>query len=113
MTLYRVTPWLNADRAGMLDGYDGAHALTTAPDLKLRVSAVSPMLAAEAAFAVGNRANADYDGLLWPADVRSLSVGDLLAVQSGDGVTFLAVARAGTRCRSRPTRACRSPAATA
>jgi hypothetical protein len=56
--------------------------------------------AAEAMFHIGNRMAADTEGQTWPADVRSLSVGDVLYLAEGDehattGVKILAVARAG------------------
>ncbi|MFF7953657.1 hypothetical protein [Streptomyces griseorubiginosus] len=41
--------------------------------------------AADAAFVVGNRQGADDHGQQWPADIRSLSVGDVLRVTASDG----------------------------
>lgn len=38
--------------------------------------------AAEAAFAVGNRMGCALNGWEWPADVRSLSVGDVLRIDT-------------------------------
>lgn len=79
MARYSVTPYLNCDRDSFF-GYRPEHALTTAADLLLEVEALIPTMAAEAAWVVGNRMGADLEGREWPADVRSMSVGDVLVV---------------------------------
>lgn len=61
-------------------------------------------------FTVGNRTGCDIHGQEWPSDVRSLSVGDLLKVETPvcndhprGAVTFLAVAAVGWTELPEPT----------
>lgn len=73
------------DGPGRFFGYEPGDALTPGPVIHLDV-AVSPgdltleVAVAEAAFSVGNRMAADAWGQQWPADVRSMSVGDVVII---------------------------------
>lgn len=48
----------------------------------------TPDAVADAAWVVGNKQGADDAGQTWPLDVRSMSVGDVLAVTAPDGTTI-------------------------
>ena len=69
--------------AGALRAFCPSDALQEGPTL--RIEAAGPEAALEAAYSVGNRIGADAAGRHWPAQVRSLSMGDLLLV---DGAPF-------------------------
>jgi voltage-gated potassium channel Kch len=94
---YLITANVNiAPRAeGMSYGYQPGHPVATVGYYD--VEAADWTLAAEAAYAIGNRMGADTEGQEWPSDVRSLSVGDVLYVSrnSDSAYKILAVARAG------------------
>jgi hypothetical protein len=81
--------------AGMRDGYQPGHPVATVGYYD--VEATDFTAAAAQMFHIGNRMAADLEGRTWPADVRSLSVGDVLYVSrnSDSAVQVLAVARAG------------------
>jgi hypothetical protein len=63
--------------------------------LVLDVDAPSPQMAAEAAFAIGNRQGADTDGKTWPAWCRSLSTGDVVLVRGWNEAEWADLAVAG------------------
>lgn len=88
---FTVSAWLNTTRDGVFDGYAGSHPLATAADLTFVLEAATPELAADLAWAVGQRIMPDAAGASWPADVRQLCVGDLLVV-AGDGTSRVCVA---------------------
>jgi hypothetical protein len=98
MPQFHVTVYLNVDPGGFF-GLKPHHAIATAPDLRLAISAPTPHDAAGRAFAVGNRMAADDNGHRWPPDVRSASVGDLVKVANERAAArhaeFYAVASAG------------------
>lgn len=87
MSIYTAIPLINTGD-GNFTGYVPAHAATLATDesLHLRVKAVSDAHALGEVFTVGNRAGCDIFGREWPADVRSLSVGDVVVLRT-DGDT--------------------------
>jgi hypothetical protein len=97
MSAYDITVYLNvaADGLFFLFGLAPTHPVATDPDLRLTITAADPAAAAERAFTIGNRMDADDRGHRWPADVRSVSVGDLLKVAHPTGMTFYAVASVG------------------
>ncbi|MFE0778960.1 hypothetical protein [Streptomyces sp. NPDC058861] len=88
---YTVTAYLNA-ASDHFNGYHPGHtaAQATYPDgtpLRLTFTtgkASSIEQAAHAAFLVGNRHTGDDHGHIWPADIRSLSVGDVLRITAPD-----------------------------
>lgn len=97
MTRYRVTIYVNVGEDNFF-GYTARAPLAKVDTFVVESS--DPYAAAEAAYSVGNKeAGPDADGKEYPRDVRSVSVGDLLAIhpsESGDeGKFFLAVASAG------------------
>ncbi|WP_405968957.1 hypothetical protein OG613_49005 (plasmid) [Streptomyces sp. NBC_00015] len=108
---YTVTAYMNAAPDhfnGYREGQTVAEA--TRPDgspLRLafttgRSSSVHE--AADAAFIVGNRQGRDDSGQYWPADVRSLSKGDVLRITAPDGSTHhLAIASSGFLTVAPPT----------
>ncbi|MFE8940998.1 hypothetical protein ACFYNX_26375 [Streptomyces sp. NPDC007872] len=60
--------------------------------------------AAEAAFEVGNGQSADDKGQTWPADIRSVSVGDVIKVTGPDHwIIHLSVERSGFSAVPEPT----------
>lgn len=94
--MYLITANVNvAPRmAGMADGYQVGHPVATVGYYD--VEAEDFTAAANVMFAIGNREAADTEDQTWPADVRSLSVGDVLYVAGADEtVKILAVARFG------------------
>lgn len=109
--LYRVVAYVNVGPDNF-SGYRPGAPLAEVrpdylPDAPLRptfwlVWATSPERAAERFFAVGNRMEQDAGDRDWPSDVRSLSVGDVLAVKAAakglpKALTFYAVERFGWR----------------
>jgi hypothetical protein len=107
--IYTVTPWLNVSPHAMFSGYRPSDFVATAPDLKLRVDGNAPEHAAGKTFAIGNRHGSDLDDRFWPADVRSVSVGDVLTIEwwSAEGpsrVEHFAVERLGFKVVDKPTR---------
>ncbi|MFD8900539.1 RAD23 family protein [Streptomyces ardesiacus] len=108
---YTVTAYLNAAPDhfnGYRPGQPVAEA-TTADGRPLRltfttVRAATVHQAADATFVVGNRYASDDTGQNWPADIRSLSKGDVLRITAPDGhTTFLAIASAGFSTVAPPT----------
>lgn len=92
--MYLITANVNVGGGLRRRAYDPADPVATVGYYD--VEADSPQAAAQAAYDIGNRMAADTEGRTWPADVRSLSVGDLLYVAGADeSVTILAVARYG------------------
>ncbi|MEV5710114.1 hypothetical protein [Actinoallomurus sp. NPDC052274] len=87
MREYVVAAYVNVDRDAF-DGYKASHPLATADDLTFRVDAPTDMDAAERAWVIGQRMDADLDDRRWPADVRSSNVGDVFEVQDGDAKSF-------------------------
>ncbi|WP_372412223.1 hypothetical protein [Streptomyces luteireticuli] len=58
----------------------------------------------EAAFAVGNRQDADGNGQTWPADICSVSVGDVVKVNGPDHwIVYLNVDSVGFSAVPEPT----------
>jgi hypothetical protein len=99
MALFHVTVYLNVGPDNFA-GLDPADPVATDTDLHLTITAPDPARAAERAFAVGNRMEADDDGRRWPSDVREVSVGDPLKVTdephaAAGQARFYAVASAG------------------
>jgi hypothetical protein len=94
MPVFHVTVYLNLSEDNFF-GLNPEHALATDHDLQLWVTAADTEAAADAAFAIGNRMATDDRGLRWPADVRSVSVGDLLTVVGQTGTVSCAVASVG------------------
>jgi hypothetical protein len=106
---YTVTAYVNVTEdsagrpTGMLDGYKPGDKLAVVTDahgkpITFEFEAESEHSAAEAVFAVGNRMSVERaGGGLWPSDVRSMSVGDVLKLpgKPGDSVAWLAVASFG------------------
>ncbi|MER7001338.1 hypothetical protein [Streptomyces sp. NPDC000410] len=92
--VFTITAHVNVDPLSFF-GYQSGHTVaevTTTDGTPLRMVFTTSRVtdshtAAEAAFAVGNRQNSDDRGQDWPDDVRSLSVGDVLAVTAPDGTT--------------------------
>ncbi|OEJ23051.1 hypothetical protein AR457_38305 [Streptomyces agglomeratus] len=89
---YTATVYLNTARHSF-DGYQHHHPLAEAthPDgspLRLVFHASDRIrdheAAADAAYTVGNRQGADDNGQTWPADIRSVSVGDTIKVTGPD-----------------------------
>jgi hypothetical protein len=88
--------WLNLD--SRFGAYRATDRLATDNDLWVTVRATTPTHAADQVYEVGNRMSADAYGYRWPADVRSLSVGDVLDLTTDAGPdqhTWLACASAG------------------
>ncbi|MGW2540245.1 hypothetical protein ACWC5I_05065 [Kitasatospora sp. NPDC001574] len=84
------------------DGFQTGHDLAVAspangsPLLLLTVTSPDLPSACERAFDIGNHQAADDRGTEWPADLRSLSVGDVLHVTDPSGIWhYLAVAGTG------------------
>ncbi|MET7276547.1 hypothetical protein ABZS59_36150 [Streptomyces flaveolus] len=102
--VYTVTVFMNT-APHSFDGYQPHHPLAVAarPDgtplvLVFRASdrICSHEAAAEAAFTVGNRQGPDDTGQTWPADIRSVSVGDVVKVTGPDHwIIHLCVANLG------------------
>ncbi|MFD8900542.1 hypothetical protein [Streptomyces ardesiacus] len=101
---YTATVYVNtAPRSS--DGYQHHHPLAEAthPDgnpLRLVFHASDRIrdheAAADAAYEVGNRQSADDNGQTWPADIRSVSVGDVIRVIGPDHwIVHLSVDRTG------------------
>ncbi|MFI1701428.1 hypothetical protein ACH419_36485 [Streptomyces bobili] len=97
---YTVTAYMNA-APDHFNGYHKGHTVAEAthPDgspMSLVFTtgrARSAHQAADAAFVVGNRQGPDDTGQYWPADIRSLSKGDVLRITAPDGATHhLAIA---------------------
>ncbi|MGP3953451.1 hypothetical protein [Streptomyces sp. 7N604] len=92
--VYTVTVYMNLALHSFF-GYESGHRVaevTTADGAPLRLTFsaathADAAEAAEAAFEVGNRQGSDDSGQSWPEDVRSVSVGDVLAVTGPDGTT--------------------------
>ncbi|WP_051847961.1 MULTISPECIES: hypothetical protein [Streptomyces] len=108
---YTVTAHMNA-APDHFNGYRQGHTVaqaTRSDGTPLRLvfttgRASSIHQAADAAFVVGNRHASDDHGQSWPADVRSLSKGDVLRVTSPDGTTHhLAIASSGFSTVAPPT----------
>jgi len=74
---YRVTAYVNVDPDNFF-GYKPQHPIAEVDSFEIK--AISPQGAAEGMFTVGNRMGCDIHGKCWPADVRSLSVGDVLKI---------------------------------
>ncbi|MFJ5951369.1 hypothetical protein [Streptomyces noursei] len=109
--LYTVTAYMNA-APDYFNGYRHGHTVAEAthPDgtpLRLAFTtgrASSAHQAAYAAFVVGNRQGCDDHGQYWPADVRSLSKGDVLRITAPDGSAHhLALASADFTTVAPPT----------
>ncbi|MFD9061652.1 hypothetical protein ACFVZ3_09050 [Kitasatospora purpeofusca] len=84
------------------DGFQDGHELAVAsptegsPLLILTITAQDLPCAADRAFVIGNRQDTDDNGVEWPADLRSVSVGDVLHTVSPSGhQCYLAVAPRG------------------
>jgi hypothetical protein len=105
------------DEGGRCSGFDGyrpGHELAEActadgREVVFTVRADSPERAADMAFTLGNGqpltgsgAAVDETGAAWPADVRSVSVGDVVRVLGPDGTSYLAVERSGFRAVTAP-----------
>ncbi|MFF3256989.1 hypothetical protein ACFYWP_39815 [Actinacidiphila glaucinigra] len=105
---YTVTVYVNtADHS--FSGYKPAHPMAevTQPDgtpFPLTFTAPTTVeRAADAAFVVGNRQGCDDQGHAWPSDVRSVSVGDVVAVTAPDTtVTHLTVDDLGFTAVDKP-----------
>lgn len=95
MTIFTATVYVNVGEDNFF-GYTPTSPLAEV-DYPLTVHAETPLSAAEAVFAIANRmatTPAHPGGRLqvWPSDVRSLSVGDLVRLRAGDGtLTFFSV----------------------
>ncbi|MEU0851459.1 hypothetical protein ABZ387_26355 [Streptomyces flaveolus] len=110
--VYTVTVFMNT-APHSFDGYQPHHplAVATRPDgtplvLVFRASdrICSHEAAAEAAFTVGNRQGSDDTGQMWPADIRSVSVGDVVKVTGPDHwIIHLCVANLGCTPVAEPT----------
>ena len=92
------------------DGYTPAAPLAEVTDhtgtpIDFHVDATDPILAAEAAFVIGNKMGPDVRGVEYPRDVRSLSVGDLVTLRNVDTgeLTILACAGLGWKPLIEPT----------
>jgi hypothetical protein len=80
---YLVTANVNAEPNGAgFRGYQPGHKIATVGWFD--VEAGSFEAAAGVMWEIGNREATDTEGQAWPADVRSLSVGDLLFVASNE-----------------------------
>ncbi|MFE1786248.1 hypothetical protein ACFW9F_27660 [Streptomyces sp. NPDC059506] len=90
---YTVTAHMNVSPDhffGHRSGHAVAEVTTNGTPLRLTFNAdrvTDSHSAADAAFVVGNAQGSDDMEQNWPADVRSLSVGDVLAVTGPDGAT--------------------------
>ena len=104
MTRYRVTIYVNVGEDNFF-GYTARAPLAKVDTFVVEAS--DPAAAAEAAYSVGNKeAGPDASGKDYPRDVRSVSVGDLLAIHPTDtdeGKFFLAVASVGFTDVPEPT----------
>jgi hypothetical protein len=87
---FTVAAYMNCHRDNF-DGLRADHPLWTDTDLVLELAASGPRSAADRAWDIGNRMGADDSQRSWPSDVRSLSVGDVLKVESGSVVDCLTV----------------------
>ncbi|MEU9593380.1 hypothetical protein AB0D84_27150 [Streptomyces sp. NPDC048193] len=110
--VYAVTVYMNT-APHSFGGYQPHHPLAIAARsdgtpllLVFRASdrICSHEAAAEAAFTVGNRQGPDGTGQTWPADIRSVSVGDVVKVTSPDHwIIHLCVANLGCTPVAEPT----------
>jgi len=110
--VYTATVYMNT-APHSYDGYQHHHPLAeaTRPDgspLRLAFHAGSRIrsheAAADAAFTVGNRQGPDDNGLSWPTDVRSVSVGDVIKVTGPDHwIVYLSVDPFGFSAVPEPT----------
>ena len=93
--VYTATVYMNTHHDNF-DGYETHHPLAAA--LRRDNSALHLVFhasdrirshedAADAAFEVGNDQGADDNGQTWPADIRSVSVGDVIKVTGPDART--------------------------
>ncbi|MFD5079529.1 hypothetical protein [Streptomyces sp. NPDC058371] len=102
--VYTATVYMNTHRDNF-DGYEPHHPLAAATrpngsPLRLVFQASdrihSHEAAAGAVFDVSNHQRADDDGQTWPADVRSVSVGDVIKVTGPDHwIVYLSVDPSG------------------
>ena len=96
MPNYRVTAYVNVGEDNFL-GYTARAPLAEVDTFVVEAADVN--FAANAMWAIGNKEEGpDAEGKEYPRDVRSLSVGDLLAIHPTDtdqGKYFLAVASVG------------------
>jgi hypothetical protein len=109
---YTVTVYLNTTR-DCFAGYRTDHPLAaaTCPDgtpLRLAFHASdrihSHEAAAAAVFAVSNQRRADDDGQTWPAEIRPVSVGDVIKVTGPDHwIIHLSVKPLGFSAVAEPT----------
>lgn len=91
---YQVTVYVNVDRECFF-GYKPKHPIAEVDTFTFDTDG-SPESAAEGMFHVGNKMGPDANGKMYPHDVRSVSVGDLLKIVDSDGrQKFLAVASVG------------------
>jgi hypothetical protein len=102
MSRYTVTVFMNVDEDNFF-GYKPNHPLATEDDLILTVEATDVPSASDKAFAIGNRMHADAEGVYWPSDVRSVSVGDLIKVADAESMTFVSVDSYGFTVHPEPT----------
>ncbi|MFE0778961.1 hypothetical protein [Streptomyces sp. NPDC058861] len=110
--VYTATVYVNTARHSF-DGYQHHHPLAEAihpngSPLRLVFHANGRIrgheMAAEAAFEVGNGQSADDTGQTWPADIRSVSVGDVIKVTGPDHwIIHLSVEPSGFSAVPEPT----------
>lgn len=74
---FTVTAYVNVDECNFF-GYKPEHPIAEVDSFQIK--AIHVEHAAEGMFVVGNRMGCDIHGKEWPADVRSLSVGDVLKI---------------------------------
>lgn len=94
MPKFIVTAYVNVGEDHFL-GWQPHHAIAAVGTF--HVDAPNALHAAHAMWSVGNKVAPDARGQHYPHDVRSLSVGDLLAIKQPEepGVTFYAIASIG------------------
>lgn len=89
LTPFSVTVEINDHPLGMLHGYGPDDPLVPIGRAFV-ISEADVDAAVDAMWTIGNRQGQDDDGQEWPSGVRSVSVGDVIAVT--DGVTSKRVA---------------------
>lgn len=80
MTDYRITAYVNVGE-GNFFGYHPRHEIAEVHTFVLARRNVTLHDVAENMWAIGNRIGCDSTGATWPSDVRSMSVGDVLAIR--------------------------------
>lgn len=83
---FNVRAWTNEQTGRYrFESYQLGDTLSNPVDLLVVVDAGDMHTALDVTWAIGNRMEVDANGKAWPKTVRSLSVGDVIAIQQSGG----------------------------